>query len=207
MSAAVTCGVARELFPAYLDEALPAEERSVVRAHLVACPACRREASALDPALLFAALAVSPDSPAPEVSAADTAKILAAVRSGIALKSAEKRIDSALRSRRHRFAAGRAVMTAAAAVAAVALAWTLAPRNAPERIKPLARVSAPRGDLVLTAPEGGKSFSTFAAASGPADSRGGSVQGRLPADATVYDWNPGGGQPRVVWIVDHSLDI
>jgi hypothetical protein len=25
--------------------------------------------------------------------------------------------------------------------------------------------------------------------------------------ATVYDWNPGAGEPRVVWIVDGSLDI
>ena len=38
--------------------------------------------------------------------------------------------------------------------------------------------------------------------------RAGRDQGqKLPADATIYDWNPGGGQPRVVWIVDRSLDI
>jgi hypothetical protein len=31
----------------------------------------------------------------------------------------------------------------------------------------------------------------------------------FPADATIYDWNPGAGveEPRVVWIVDRSLDI
>jgi hypothetical protein len=31
----------------------------------------------------------------------------------------------------------------------------------------------------------------------------------FPADATIYDWNPGGTseEPRVVWIVDRSLDI
>jgi hypothetical protein len=31
----------------------------------------------------------------------------------------------------------------------------------------------------------------------------------FPADATIYDWNPGTGteEPRVVWIVDRSLDI
>ena len=30
-----------------------------------------------------------------------------------------------------------------------------------------------------------------------------------PAEATVYDWNPGAGreEPRVVWIVDRGLDI
>jgi hypothetical protein len=33
--------------------------------------------------------------------------------------------------------------------------------------------------------------------------------GILPAEATIYDWNPGAGpeEPRVVWIVDRSLDI
>jgi hypothetical protein len=31
----------------------------------------------------------------------------------------------------------------------------------------------------------------------------------FPGDATIYDWNPGAGteEPRVVWIVDRSLDI
>jgi hypothetical protein len=43
-------------------------------------------------------------------------------------------------------------------------------------------------------------FSPFAEASAPGGQK-------LPADATIYDWNPGGGQPRVVWIVDRSLDI
>jgi hypothetical protein len=43
-------------------------------------------------------------------------------------------------------------------------------------------------------------LSPFAEASGPA-------KRKLPGDATIYDWNPGGGQPRVVWIVDRSLDI
>jgi len=43
-------------------------------------------------------------------------------------------------------------------------------------------------------------MSPFAEASGP-------VKRKVPGDATIYDWNPGGGQPRVVWIVDRSLDI
>jgi len=28
-----------------------------------------------------------------------------------------------------------------------------------------------------------------------------------PADATIYDLGSGAGEPRVVWIVDRSLDI
>jgi hypothetical protein len=30
---------------------------------------------------------------------------------------------------------------------------------------------------------------------------------KASSGATVYDWNPGAGEPRVVWIVDGSLDI
>lgn len=221
------CIAARELFPAYLDETLAREERSSVRAHLADCAACRREASALDPALLFAAL------PAPPVSEADTARILAAVRSGIALKSTEKRIGSAADMRPRRSATGRTVMTAAAAAAAVALAWSLAP-SAPRLDSPrVAPVSASRSASAVpaslralppanradalepaTETENGQPFIStggpFRAADPTAGSSmkvGGSITGSLPADATVYDWNPGGGQPRVVWIVGRSLDI
>jgi hypothetical protein len=30
---------------------------------------------------------------------------------------------------------------------------------------------------------------------------------KYPADATIYDFSPGAGEPRVVWIVDRSIDI
>jgi len=43
---------------------------------------------------------------------------------------------------------------------------------------------------------------------GPAAAATGATGGASRSiDATIYDWNPGGGQPRVVWIVDRSLDI
>lgn len=212
------CGSARELFAAYLDETLRREERSEVRAHLVGCEACRREASALDPAFLFAAL------PAPEVSAAETAQILAAVRSGIALKTAEKRIASAPARRGSLSAIALITSTAAAAVGALALAWTLAPRPAdfgaplagrsgnghltalshpaPSPARAASAVGAVGVATTLEPIEGAVDgpASPFAASTGPA-------KGNHPADATIYDWNPGGGQPRVVWIVDRSLDI
>lgn len=210
-----SCAAARELFPAYLDEALPREERSSVRAHLVDCAACRREASALDPALLFAAL------PAAPVSEADTARILAAVRSGIALKSSEKRVGSAAGIRPRRSMASRTAMTAAAAAAAVAIAWTLAPRPESPRLAP-----APASTASATSATNATNTAPFApfattgsagSADAPAENGSieeagsikarGSITGNLPADATVYDWNPGGGQPRVVWIVGRSLDI
>lgn len=207
------CGSARALFGAYLGETLRREERSEVRAHLRGCEACRREASALDPALLFAAL------PAPAVSAADTAEILAAVRSGIALKAAEKRIAAVPAGRGALSAIARLASTAAAAAAALAVAWTLAPR--PAEVGARAAAAGSNGDSHRTALShpaaraadaaatvepmvrtrtADEPLPPFAEASSPA-------KGNHPADATIYDWNPGGGQPRVVWIVDRSLDI
>jgi hypothetical protein len=41
---------------------------------------------------------------------------------------------------------------------------------------------------------------------GPAVSPAGSIPDTTDSGATVYDWNPGGDEPRVVWIVDRSLD-
>jgi hypothetical protein len=32
----------------------------------------------------------------------------------------------------------------------------------------------------------------------------------MPASATIYEWNPGTGSPgdpKIVWIVDRSLDL
>jgi hypothetical protein len=55
---------------------------------------------------------------------------------------------------------------------------------------------AGRGTPVRTAPAAG--FSAVAGPPGPPSASGG---------ATVYDLSPGAGEPRVVWIVDESLDI
>ena len=197
-------------FEGYLREALSREERSAVREHLALCESCRREASRVHPELLFAAL------PPERVSAQDAARILDGVRSGIALKTAESRVR---RSPAHDRRLGA---TAAAAAAAILIALTLSnPSPASLRASrgpaaPSAR-SAPAGKQTSvpgtagseegspagapTAPEmANRPFSPFAEASAPGGQK-------LPADATIYNWNPGGGQPRVVWIVDRSLDI
>jgi hypothetical protein len=196
----LSCAGTRGLFASYLDEAVSREERCAVRAHLVECDACRREAAGVDPALLFAAM------PAEEVPAGEAERILAAVRSGIALKTAERRI--ALGTPRR-----RAGMTAAAVAAAVIVGLTTAPRPRPAQVEVPLAATAPGAagrSLAGFAPAGGPSFadrpltplSPFSETSGPDASKG-----KLPADATIYDWNPGGGQTRVVWIVDRSLDI
>lgn len=190
----LSCPETRARFSDYLDERLPREERSALRAHLADCPACRREAGAEDPALLFASVTTE------AVSAEDAERVLVAVRAGIALKSVERRIASPAR---------RLAGTAAAVAAAAVLAITTGsgPRPAPREVAP--RASAPgvskTGEtpmsMSMNAPAPARPpASPFAEAAGPA-------KGKLPADATIYDWNPGGGQPRVVWIVDRSLDI
>ncbi|MDQ2978490.1 MAG: zf-HC2 domain-containing protein [Acidobacteriota bacterium] len=195
----VSCPGARERFGAYLDEALHSEERSAVRSHLAECAACRREAAAVDPALLFAAV------PPEDVSPEEKARILEAVRAGIALKAAERRVGKP--SRR------RIVGAAAGAAAAVAIAFSFSAPSPRRPLAPAAQVSsgaaasesaaAARGVGIEVAgvpalPD--RPLSAFAEASGTA-------KRKVPGDATIYDWNPGGGQPRVVWIVDKSLDI
>jgi Putative zinc-finger len=217
-----SCVSARDRFASYRDEMLAREERTMVREHLAVCGPCRREASAFDPALLFAAM------PAEEVSPAVAAEILAAVRNGIAMKSAEKRIgEGSLAATPFR----RLSATAAAVVAAVLLAWTSGPGGALRPVSPeaagpgavagvaeVAGVAAVAGSLAVPAANGNSGahplrLSLPAERSGPAfggaafGEPDGAGKGNIPADATIYDWNPGGGQPRVVWIVDRSLDI
>jgi len=200
------CDETRARFDGYLQEALSRDERSDVRGHLAACETCRREASRVHPEILFALL------PAESVSAQDAARILDGVRSGIALKAAERRVRPSTRHGR------RLGATAAAAAAAVFIAVTLS-NPSPVSLQAPSVPAAPsvgggapvppsesislRDVSPVDAPAFGISnrpFSPFAEASAPGGQK-------LPADATIYDWNPGGGQPRVVWIVDRSLDI
>ena len=209
------CEETRTRFESYLDESLSRQERSAVRAHLSECAGCRRDASGLDPALLFAAF------PHERVSDDEASRILEGVRAGIALKIAERRV------RRVPSHGKRAGATAAAAAAAVLIALTLSSPS-PARLA-LARGAAVGGPSAAARPTRSslpaaagnldaaalaadsesaagppamtaRPFSPFAEASAPGGQR-------VPADATIYDWNPGGGQPRVVWIVDRSLDI
>jgi hypothetical protein len=168
----------------YAMEALSAEQRRAVREHLSRCADCRAEAVAADPLFLFAgsAPAALPDE--------EASRILEAVRAGVAWKQAESRIESPARRRRW-----SALASAAAAViltlwlpgAAARRTAGRAPGQpqAAETVLAPAAAPAPAGD-VLEAPGGRQ---------------------RYPADATIYDWNSGPGQPRVVWIVDRSIDI
>ena len=115
-----SCGEVRDRFEAYGSEALAAGERGAVREHLRSCEPCREEASAADPLFLFAGVGAGP------VPADATAGVLAAVRAGIALKTAERRLEVPTARRRL-----GALASAAAAVALTLLVPAAPARRAP----------------------------------------------------------------------------
>ncbi len=183
----LSCEESRARFEGYAAELLPREERRAVREHLGACAACRNAAVARDPLFVFAA------PPAAPVVPEETARVLSAVRAGIALREAQERLA--------RPAVGRRV--GALASAAAALALTLLAPGAP--------VYRASSSAAAAQAERRPATSSFVPAANPApapeilEQTGG--EGKYPADATIYELNPGAGQPRVVWIVDRSIDI
>ena len=183
----LSCQEARGHFEGYAEDALSEQQRRAVREHVRGCPPCRGEAAA-DPGLFFGG------APAEEVSPEETAHILSRVRAGIALRSAERRLGSAPARRR----------AAAAACAAAIVALTLALPGGPTGRRPQndtraagRQKQAPTAFLPVAFPPA--SSETAHAATGENQ--------KSPSNATIYDWNPGGQEPRVVWIVDRSLDI
>ena len=178
MSAA--CGEVRGRLPEYLDDALPAEDARALRGHRAVCGACRDDLAAVEPTLLFARVSRA------EVSPEDVRRVVEGVRAGVALKETERKLARGRARRRSRIAA----MASAAAVAAMTLMMPGSSRSTvetPIAARPPAASPAPGfSPAARTAPS-----ATF------------------PADATIYDWNPAAGtaEPRVVWIVDRSLDI
>ncbi len=175
------CPILRGSFDDYLRGALPAPQRRILRAHLAACPECRDLAVAQDVTLAFAR--PFPEEPVP---AADAEQILANVRTAVAFAQTERRIR---RTSRHRIAG------AAAAAAAFGALVLMAPGGGARRFETLA-AAGPTPPPAEAAP-------VLRPAALPAEAEG------LPAEATVYDWNPGAvrEEPRVVWIVDQGLDI
>jgi len=173
------CPILRGSFGDYLRDALPAPQRRILRDHLAACAECRDLAVAQDPTMLFARAL-----PQEELPAGEKQQFLSAVRTGVAFAQTERRIR---RTSRRRFAGA-----AAAAVAFGALIL-MVPGGAARRVETLAAARpTPLAEPAALQPVGL-----------PAEPEG------APAEATVYDWNPGAGreEPRVVWIVDRGLDI
>jgi anti-sigma factor RsiW len=183
------CPILRTSFDDYLADSLPAPQRRILREHLAACAECRRAAVEKDPSFAFARpFAAEP------LAEAEGARILAAVRTGVAFRQTEQRI---------RRASGRRIAGSAAAAAATLALAVLIPGGGSAR-------------RVQTA--GARPAATPAAAAQAAAARPLPVppQGARPvepavstSEATIYDLNPGAGreEPRVVWIVDRGLDI
>lgn len=183
----LSCEAIRARFGSYSAEDLAGEERRALREHLKICAGCREAAAARDPVLAFASAQAAPICPE------EIGRVLAAVRAGIALQRVEKRLEAPALRRR----AG-ALASAAAALALTLLAPGPAYRaSSPSSVPPAARQAVE---------------SRFVPAGNPAPApppeilqeRGAE---KYPADATIYELNPGAGQPRVVWIVDRSIDI
>jgi anti-sigma factor RsiW len=179
-TSATVCRELRRRLPEYLDDLLAPSDARAVREHLASCARCRDDAATIEPTILFAR--VSPEDVTPE----DVRRVLEGVRAGIALKETERKLASGRARRRSRIAA----MASAAAVAAMTLVM---PGSSRSTSRPAVAARPP-----AASPAPG--FSP-AARTAPAAT--------FPADATIYDWNPGTGteEPRVVWIVDRSLDI
>jgi hypothetical protein len=176
----VRCDGVRGRVGDYLEDGLASVEVGDFRDHLRSCDECRDEIVSREPSLLFARVARD------EVSAEDVARVLSGVRTGIALREAERKLERSRSGRRRR----RLAIASAAAVAAMTLllpgAARYPARTAATAVSPPVETAAPG-----FAPAARGSSRTF------------------PANATIYDWNPGAGveEPRVVWIVDRSLDI
>lgn len=173
------CETVRERLPRYLDDALGADDRREFREHVASCDECRDRVVEIEPSLLF--VRARPE----DASSQDVARVLAGVRAGIALAETERKVGRQRGKSRRRVAAS----AAAAALAAMTLllpGWDRRP------VEPVA--VAP----VVSAPASG-----YSPASEPEPT------GTFPAEATIYDWNPGAASEelRVVWIVDRSLDI
>jgi hypothetical protein len=187
----LSCRQALAALPGYAAETLERGLRQSFRDHLAACGDCREVAVHTDPGLLFAGSARM--SPEGETTDEEVAQILAGVRAGIAWRQAERKLTGDRPARRRR----RAAATAAAVVALV----LLVPASTSRRGQPRAvsNLAAPG------VPTQAQAFDPVIPAARPVSPE--VPASKFPADATIYDLSHGVGEPRVVWIVDRSLDI
>jgi hypothetical protein len=174
------CAQVRGRLPGYLGDLLTPEDARALRGHLADCVACRDDLAAVEPTLLFSRV------PPEDVSREDVRRVVEGVRAGVALRQTERKLARGRARRRSRIAA----IASAAAVAGMTL---MTPGSSRSTVEP------PRA----ARPSAASPASGFSPAARTAPSA------TFPADATIYDWNPAAGteEPRVVWIVDRSLDI
>jgi putative zinc finger protein len=178
------CPSVLALSDAYREDRLSREERRDFRAHLVSCDECRRMAMARDPAILFA---LAP-APVDEGGEAEARAILENVRAALAIRDTSRKLDHSVSARHGR-------RTAAAVGAAALLALTFSAPLTRRRPLPVSTAAA--------APRGIRNAATKIV-------RPGADEPSLPSSATIYEWNPGAASPddpKIVWIVDRSLDL
>jgi len=178
------CPILRTSFDDYLADVLPAPQRRILREHLAACADCRRAALEKDPSFAFA----RPFAPEP-VAEETAARILDAVRTGVALRQTEQRLRGV--------SSGRIAGSAAAAAAALVLALLIPGGGSSRRAR------------TADARPGATPAAVQAAAVQPPPAARPVEPAVSSSEATIYDLNPGAGreEPRVVWIVDRGLDI
>ena len=175
-----SCAETRARWDNYAAEALQAGERQAVREHLAQCGPCQDEAASADPVLLFSQIGSA------RAEAEEVEQVLAGVRAGIAFKQTERR-----------FAQRPARGWASVAVIAAFLLLLSGQRTGRAPVNPRA---------------GSATASRSVAVEVPAVPAASAVPEAIPdtsssGNATIYDWSSDRSQPRVVWIVDGSLDI
>jgi anti-sigma factor RsiW len=176
------CPVPDSSIAAYRRDDVSEPERRALRAHLSACPACRDRAIAADPTLIFGLAPV--EVPADETEAR---LVLENVRAAIAMRTASRKIEAT--HARH------GLRSAAVVAAAALLALTS---------------SAPRRPRAATASAARAPRNGFQDAATKIVRPGGDDSPSMPSSATIYEWNPGSASPddpKIVWIVDRSLDL
>jgi predicted anti-sigma-YlaC factor YlaD len=176
-----SCAETRARWEGYAAEALEARERRAVREHLAECESCREEAAPADPGLLFSQMASA------RVSDEDVEQVLAGVRAGIAFKRTERR-----------FARRPARGWATVAMIAVVLLLLSGQRTGRAPMNTRAGSETAARGTAVEVPAASAAASPLPEAAPKTSSSG---------SATVYDWSSDRSQPRVVWIVDRSLDI
>jgi len=199
----LSCREALAALPGYAAETLDRELRQSLRDHVATCGDCREVAVHTDPGMLFTGSArISP------TTDEEVAQILAGVRAGIAWRQAERKLTGDSRLRRGTPPSPRARRrrgAAAAAAAVVALALLVPASTSRRGPRAVSNFAAPRVEAQTQAQAQAKASGPVVPAARPASPE--VPASKFPADATIYDLSKGVGEPRVVWIVDRSLDI
>ena len=169
----------------FLSDSLGRADRAAAADHVRSCADCRLRALEGDPAAVFR-LALSPE---PSVSDEETRQILENVRVAIAIRQASRRIERPAAS----WPGLRRTAAALAAAALLSLTASSPMSRTSRRAASPARGSSPAPSAFVRAAAPERSDDALA-----------------PATATVYEWNPGANSPddpKIVWIVDRSLDL